>query len=469
MSIVALWSSDEAISATAGRNDASWHANGISIDTRTLAPGDLFVALDGDNRDGHQFVNDAFARGAAAALVHRRVEDAKGPLLEVKNTLEGLRDLARAARRRTKAKCVAVTGSVGKTGTKEALRLAFSVLGATHASAESYNNHWGVPLSLARMPVDTTYGIFEIGMNHVGEIAPLAELVKPNAAIITTVEPVHLAHFSSVEAIAEEKGDVFGWLAVGGSAIINRDNAYFPLLRAKAERFAAARVFGFGEHPESDARLITYAPTATGAHVTAIVYGHPVAYDLGVPGKHIAINSLAVLCAVLALGGDIDKAAKALARLQPPKGRGGRTEIAMAGGAFVLVDESYNANPASMRAAISLLGTADVPVRGRKIAVLGDMLELGPDAPAFHAGLADAIEAAGVDQVFTAGPLMEHLFNALASGRRGAHASDAAGLSAIVGNAVQPGDVVMVKGSFGSRMGVVVEALRALAVAKDGV
>ena len=459
MSVLALWSSDEAVAATAGRNDAPWHANGVSIDTRTLKPGDLFVALEGDNRDGHLFVQNAFERGAAAALVHRHVADAGGPQLEVKNTLEALRDLARVARKRSAAKTVAVTGSVGKTGTKEALRLAFSALGATHASAESYNNHWGVPLSLARMPVDTVCGIFEIGMNHVGEIAPLAELVKPNAAIITTVEPVHLAHFSSVEAIAEEKGDVFAWLAVGGTAIINRDNAYFPLLRAKAERFAAARVLGFGAHQESDARLLTCTPTENGSKITAIVGGHPVAYEIGVPGVHIATNTLSVLAAVLALGGDVDKAAQALSKLTPPKGRGARFELQVAGGTVLLIDDSYNANPASMRAAISVLGVT--PAGGRRIAVIGDMLELGSDAPAFHAGLNEVIEAAGIDLVFTAGPLSAHLADALAPARRGAHAKTAQELSGIVKDALQPGDVVMVKGSFGSRMGAVVEALRA--------
>lgn len=456
----ALWTAEEAEAATRGSASAPFEAHGLSIDTRTLERGDLFVALKGDNRDGHAFLGAAFEKGAAAALVSEEVA-AKGPLLRVTDTLEGLRGLGSASRARTRAKILAVTGSVGKTSTKEALRLVLSRFGATHASAASYNNHWGVPLSLARMPREAAFGIFEIGMNHAGEIAPLSGLIRPHVAIVTTVEPVHMEFFASVEAIAEEKGEIFSGLVSGGTAIINRDNPYFTLLRNKAERHGA-RVQGFGAHGEADAQLVVAAPDHEGTAVTAMICGRPVRYRLGAPGRHVALNSLAVLAGAEALGLDLQDAAAALADLEPPKGRGARSVIESGKGRIVLIDESYNANPASMKAALALLGETKPEGAGRRIAVLGDMLELGAGGPAYHAGLASAVESADADLVFLSGTLMEHLWDVLPPYRRGAKAPSAALLAEQLIAELRTGDVVMVKGSFGSRMGQVVDALKAL-------
>ena len=455
-----LWTAEDAVSATGGRTSAPFRATGLSIDTRSLEPGDLFIALKGDNRDGHEFIGAAFQKGAAAALVSEPA-DAKGPLLTVADTLDGLRGLGAASRARTRAKILAVTGSVGKTSTKEALRLVLGHFGATHASAASYNNHWGVPLSLARMPRETAFGVFEIGMNHAGEIAPLAGFAQPHVAIVTTVEPVHMEFFASVEAIAEEKGEIFSGLVAGGTAIINRDNPYFTLLRNKAERFNA-EVLGFGAHEEADAQLVAINPEREGSAVTAMICGQPVRYHLGAPGRHIALNSLAVLAAIHVLGLDLSEAASMLEELSPPKGRGARSRIESPAGRVVLIDESYNANPASMKAALALLGDTRPEGSGRRIAVLGDMLELGAGGPAYHAGLAAPIEAADVDLVFLSGPLMEHLWDVLPPYRRGARAATAAQLAELLIAELRAGDVIMVKGSFGSRMGQVVEALKTL-------
>lgn len=455
-----LWTAEEAARASNGTARGAFSAHGISIDTRTLERGDLFVALSGDNRDGHDFVDAAFANGAAAALVSQPGPWA-GPVLTVRDTLDGLRGLAREGRARTRAKIVAVTGSVGKTGTKEALRLVFEGFGATHASAASYNNHWGVPLSLARMPQDSAFGVFEIGMNHAGEIAPLAQLAQPHVAIVTTVEPVHIEHFPSVEAIADEKGDIFKGLTPGGVAVINRDNAYFTLLRGKAERLGA-RVLGFGSHLEADAQLLALEPENEGSHVTAMICGRPFRYHLGAPGRHVALNTLAVILAADALGLDVAAAAARLAALAPPKGRGAREIIKASSLTVTLIDESYNANPASMRAALSLLGDTQPQGAGRRIAVLGDMLELGAGGPAYHAELAGPIETADVDLVYVSGALMEHLWDVLPPYRRGHKAQTSAELAERLIADLRAGDVIMVKGSFGSRMGKVVEALQGL-------
>ena len=456
-----LWTAAEMTEATGGSASADFAVSGVSIDTRTLEPGDLFVALKGENGDGHLYVDGAFAKGAGAALVSQKV-DAKGPLFMVPDTLRGLEALGVAARRRALGKIAAVTGSVGKKSTKEALRVMLSGFGSTHASAASYNNHWGVPLSLARMPRETGFGVFEIGKNHAGEIAPLARFVQPHAAIITTVEPVHIEFFSSGEAIADEKGEIFAGLAPGGAAIVNRDNPYFTLLRAKAERYGG-RVLGFGAHREADAQLIALEPKGEGTVVTAVICGHPLTYFLGTPGRHMAMNSLAVLACAQAFGLTLNDAAARLAELKPPKGRGARSVIRLPGGSFTLIDESYNANPASMRAALALLGEAKPEKQGRRIAVLGDMLELGVGGPAFHAGLAEAIERADADLVYVSGALMEHLWDVLPPYRRGARAQTAGELAQILVGDLKPGDVVVVKGSFGSRMGQVVEALKSLA------
>ena len=372
--------------------------------------------------------------------------------------LASLGRLGIRARERTAAKVIAITGSVGKTSTKEALREALSPSGSVHASASSFNNHWGVPLTLARMPAGSRYGVFEIGMNHSGEITPLTKMVRPHIAIVTTVAPVHLEHFSSVKAIAEAKAEIFAGLEPDGVAILNRDGE-FALLLAERARARGAKVVFFGEHPEAGARLLKCSLHEDCTTVTADILGENVTYKLGAPGRHIAQNSLAVLAAVKIVGGDLMRAMLALQGHQQPKGRGKRHVLPVFGGTARLIDESYNANPTSMRAAIALLGSATVEGQGRRVAVLGDMLELGPEAAKLHAGLLEPLKAAKVDTVFCAGPLMHSLWQELPRGMRGAYAETSKALIDTLIDDVRAGDVLMVKGSLGSAMGPLVEAL----------
>jgi UDP-N-acetylmuramoyl-tripeptide--D-alanyl-D-alanine ligase len=447
----------------ARRSDALPEAvTGISIDSRSVAPGEAFFAIAGERHDGHDFVAAAIEAGAGLAVVAadgRAAFPADFPLLMVDDTLEALRDLARAARSRSQAKIVAVTGSVGKTSTKEALRLALRPEGEVHASAASFNNHWGVPLSLARLPESAHYGVFEIGMNHAGEITPLTRMVRPHVAIVTAIEPVHLEFFSGLAEIADAKAEVFLGLEPGGVAIVNRDNPYCDRLRRRARAAGAARVVTFGEHPRADARLLKCALHAEGSAVEAAILGAPVAYKIGAPGRHLVLNSLAVLATASLLGVDLALAALALAQQKPAAGRGTRIALEVPGGEALLIDESYNANPSSMRAALSLLGQAPIGPRGRRIAVLGDMLELGPSGPDLHRGLVEPIREHAVDLVFCAGPLMEALWQALPSERRGGYARSAEELEAAVVAAVGSGDALMIKGSLGSRMGPIVKSL----------
>lgn len=460
-----LWTRAEVLAATGGKAEgADWVANGVSIDSRTIEKGDLFVAIKGENSDGHAYVNTAFGNGAAAAVVSdvTPAMRAAGPLVVVPDALEALNALGRAARRRASAKVVAVTGSVGKTGTKEALRMILSEQGATHASAASYNNLWGVPLSLARMPADTRFGIFEIGMNHSGEITPLSKLVEPFVALITTVEAVHMAYFDSVEEIADAKAEIFDGLQKGGVAILNRDNPHYTRLEARAKAAGAGRIISFGEHPDADAHLEKLVLKETCSCVSATICGRPVTYKLGVPGRHIVMNSLAMLACIDALDADLALAALALAQLQAPRGRGERHLVEAPGRPFTVIDESYNANPASMRASIEALGQAEPEARARRIAVLGDMLELGPEAAALHREVAVPLARADIDLVFACGPLMRGLYDALPVDRQGAYAETSDALIGKLLEAIQSGDVVMVKGSNGSRMRPVVDALLAL-------
>jgi UDP-N-acetylmuramoyl-tripeptide--D-alanyl-D-alanine ligase len=470
LTMTALWTRDDLEAATGGRLIGEDRPiGGASIDTRTLEPGDLFFAIRGEARDGHDFVADALKRGAGAAVVSEaRAADlsAHGPVLAVPDAgadpvLTAMTRLGEAARARTDAQVVAVTGSVGKTGTKEALRHVLAGQGETHASAASYNNHWGVPLTLARMPRTTRYGVFEIGMNHPAEIVPLTAQVRPDIALITTVEPVHIEHFASVSAIADAKGEIFSGLEPGGVAIINRDTATFERLLAHARASRAGRVVSFGEHPEADVRAQTIVLRPDLSVVDAVVMGQPVTYKLGTAGRHTALNSLGVMAVIHALGADLAEAALSLAGLAPPVGRGERTALEIDGGTAYLVDESYNANPASVRAAIATLAGIETGPRGRRIAVLGDMLELGAASPDLHRGLAEAIEAARIDLVFASGPLMRNLFEALPVSRRGGVADTAADLIEPLTRNLRSGDAVMVKGSNGSRMGRIVEVLKA--------
>jgi UDP-N-acetylmuramoyl-tripeptide--D-alanyl-D-alanine ligase len=444
-----LWNSADAQSATLGKASARFAVNGFSIDTRTLKEGDLFVALKGDNRDGHDYVGAAFAAKAGAALVSRALDGVAGPLLTVADTQRGLEDLARAARARSNAKILAVTGSAGKTTTKEILRHALNGLGRTHVSAASYNNHWGVPLSLAALPETSEYGVFEIGMNHAGEIRNLVSFVRPHGALITTIAPAHLEFLGSCEAIADAKSEIFEGLMPGGFALIPADNIYADRLAARAAQAKVSRIVRFGKSGE--ARLLSFTPDGDGMRVRCDILGRMVDCLVGAPGAHIAGNVVGALAAVALLEGDVLNAAAGLRNFTALKGRGAR----FTAGDITVIDESYNANPASMAAALALLGAAN----GRKIAVLGDMLEMG--AGDHHAALAAPIEQAGTDLVFAAGREMKMLWDRLPSKRRGGYAENSAALAPQLLTALKPGDTVLVKGSNGAKMSVIVEALKA--------
>ncbi len=459
----ALWTSADAEAATLGRATAQFSTNGISIDTRSLKERDLFVALKGDARDGHEFVRTALEKGAAAALVSSIPKGANenAPLLCVANTLRALEDLGRASRARTHAKIVGVTGSAGKTTTKEILRLALGALGSTHASAASYNNHWGVPLSLASMPREIEFGIFEIGMNHFGEVRALVGLVRPHVALITTIAPAHLEFFGSCEAIADAKSEIFEGVVAGGAAVLPADSPYAERLHARAKQAGVSRIVSFGSAAGLDAQILSISEAGDTMKVEADVLGRTVHFRLRSTGAHLASNAVAALLTVAMLDGDVLNAAAALSDFTALKGRGARAQIPFGSGHIELIDESYNANPASMAAALDVLGRVQPQSGGRRIAVLGDMLEIGPEAPTLHAALADNIESAHVDLVFANGPNMRALFDALPASRRGAHAETSAELAPQVAASLQPDDVILVKGSLGSRMSTIIEALSA--------
>jgi UDP-N-acetylmuramoyl-tripeptide--D-alanyl-D-alanine ligase len=449
--MTALWSAEDLAEATGGALSARFAATGVSIDTRTLAPGDLFIALRGEAGDGHDHVGAAFAKGAAGAMVHRAVPGADH-LLMVDDTLSALARLGAYARGRFTGRLIAVTGSVGKTTTKEMLRTALAAQAPTHAAVASYNNHWGLPLTLARLPADAAYCVAEIGMNHAGEIAPLARLARPHVAVITAIAPAHIGYLGSLAAIAAEKASICQGLEAGGVAVLPADTPTLPLLREAA---AGARTVTFGAARDADVRLLAAAPDAEGSDVQTSLSGEGIRFRLPAPGRHMAMNALAALAGVAALGADPKQAAQALAGFVPMAGRGARRRLLVTGGSVLLLDESYNANPASVRAALNVLRLQSA---ARRIAVLGDMLELGEAAPDLHNGLAqDVLEAA--DLVFACGPLMRGLFDALPAARRGAHADDAATLAPLVGAALRPGDAVLVKGSLGIGMRRIVAGL----------
>ncbi len=460
-----LWTADALLVATQGQRHGEIAAvSGVSIDTRTLQKGDLFVALEGDSRDGHEFIRMAFEKGASAALVAtgRAAEFADaGPLLAVPDVLEGLRQIGRAARARSKARIAAVTGSVGKTGSKEAIRTVLSMQAETHASVASYNNHFGVPLTLARMPQSARFGVFEVGMNHAGEIEPLSRMVQPHVALITTVEAVHLEFFASVEAIADAKAEIFAGLLPDGVAVINRDNPHFERLNAAARASNAGRVVTFGAHHASDIRLVDCALMPEGSDVTVDFLGRRLVYRLGSPGRHNAMNSLGLLGVVEALGANVDAASKALIEVRPPAGRGARLHLGEEGQEITVLDESYNANPAAVRAALSILSATPVGKGGRRIAVLGDMRELGEQSAALHAGLAPDLAPNKVDLLLACGPYMKALWNDVPAALRGSYAADSSALETMLLETVRPGDTIMIKGSLGSRMGPLVTALKA--------
>ncbi len=437
--------------------------SGISIDTRSVKGGELFFAIAGETRDGHDFVRAAFAAGAAAAVVdedHAVALSGLPCLYVVGDVLRGLERLGTAARDRSAARVVAVTGSVGKTTVKEAMRLVMADAGPTHASVASFNNHWGVPLTLARLPAEARFGVFEIGMNHAGEITPLVAMVRPQIAVVTTVAAAHLEYFGTVEAIADAKAEIFSGIVEGGLAIVNRDIDTFERLRSAADASPARHLLTFGEHAEADARLERCTPLRDGSDVSARILGRRVDFRLGAPGRHLAVNALAVLLAAKAAGIDVDSAAASLGRFTAGPGRGARSVLHLADGDFTLIDESYNANPTSMRAALALLGSSQPGTGGRRIAVLGDMRELGPDAEGLHEALLPDVVDNAVDLVFAAGPLTHALFRSLPPNLRGLWGESSAAIEGALADGIRAGDVVMVKGSLGSRMGPLVAALK---------
>jgi UDP-N-acetylmuramoyl-tripeptide--D-alanyl-D-alanine ligase len=462
-----LWTADDLLEATGGRFGVAFDASGVSIDTRTIQPGDLFVALVGEAGDGHDYAVGAIEAGAAGVMAHRDISSVAGCLV-VDDTLAGLTRLGAFARARFPGRVVAVTGSVGKTTTKEMLRIALAAFGPVHAAVASYNNHWGVPLTLARIPraADASstpcpslrrdqFCIVEIGMNHAGEIAPLARLAKPHVAVITTVEAAHIGYLGGMQAIAEEKAAILQGLDAAGVAVLPADSPWFPLLR---ERAGIRQVLGFGSAPGTAAQLTQFEPSANYSVLAVEVAGRELRMRLNAPGRHMAMNAVATLASVAALGLDPVIAAEALEAFVPLPGRGAHRLLILADGAALLLDESYNANGASMRASLEVLRLQPAT---RRIAVLGDMLELGDAGPTEHASLAEDV-VRSADLVFTCGPLMRRLFDAIPPSIRGHHAEDAAALAPIVAARIQTGDAILVKGSLGSRMKAIVAALDAL-------
>ncbi|GHA52709.1 UDP-N-acetylmuramoyl-tripeptide--D-alanyl-D-alanine ligase [Amylibacter ulvae] len=466
-----LWTSQDAVLATGGRSTTDWVANGLSIDTREIEAGDIFVALK-DQRDGHDFVAQALEKGAAAALVSRIPNgvSSDAPLLIVDDVLHALENMARFARNRTSAKVIGVTGSVGKTGTKEMLRTALAGQGRVHAAERSFNNHWGVPLTLARMPMNTDYAVIEIGMNHPNEITPLARMADLDVAIVTTVAAVHMAAFKDVDEIAHAKAEIFDGLRKGGTAVINIDIPTAQILRDGANN-AGAKLIEFGQTDGADYHLGDVIVGNDTTNVSATAFGDPIMFKLSAPGKHLAMNALAVLAGAVGAGADLAMSMLALQDFTAPSGRGARQTIELAnidGASLELIDESYNANPTSVGASLDVLAAAQ-PIdnvgrirKGRRIAMLGDMLELGPDERQMHAELADHPAIARVDIVHSAGALMQSLHDALPVEKRGTWFADAQQMADKTHQLLDAGDVVMVKGSLGSRLALVVKSIQKL-------
>lgn len=451
-----LWSAEQAALATGGQAVGDWDVTGVSIDTRTLQTGDLFVALKAA-RDGHDFVANALAAGAGAALVSRVPDgvDDTAPLLIVPDVQAALEDLGRAARARTKAKVIAVTGSVGKTSTKEMLRQMLGACGKTHASVASYNNHWGVPLTLARMPADTEFAVIEIGMNHPGEIAPLAKMAAPDAAMVTTVAEVHLEAFDDITGIAQEKASIIDGLVPNGVAIMNADTPCTKVIETYTKD-VTTRWFGAAA---DDASLSDVQVKGAETHVVLQVEGTTYPVTIGSAGRHFAMNALGALLAVGYLGADRRTAATGLAAWNPVGGRGARQTLNIDGGTLDLIDDAYNANPTSLRAAMQVLAEADA---SRKIAFLGDMKELGEKEHDFHREVAQWPCTDAIDIIHTVGPLMQSLHDVLPNGKRGQHFEDSAAMAAHAAHLVQAGDAVLLKASLSTNMRKVVDALQEL-------
>ncbi len=459
------WQAEDVLRAVRGQSlhVQDWQAHGISIDSRSVQEGDLFIAIKGPSLDGHDYVHQAFENGAIAAIVSQQPPQVPpdAPLIHVDDTFTALQDLGRVSRARCQAKIMAVTGSVGKTSCKEQLRLMLGAINDTYANEGSLNNHWGVPLSLARMPTDTKYGVFEIGMNHKDELAPLSRNVQPAIALITNVEAVHLEYFNSVEEIADAKAEIFLGMDPGGIAVLNRDNPHYARLVAAARTQGLKKTLSFGHSSKCDARILALEPDEAGTNVEAIILGQKISYRVGAVGVHLAINALGTLLVCAALDVDLEICSNALSSYRTPERRGTRQTVTSTdGGCLTLIDETFNASPIATHAAIDVLGQISVHASGRRVAILGDMLELGEKAPEHHAGLAQALEECKIDVVHCCGEMMKHLYHALSPDMRGEFASSSDKLAPLVAETLHAGDVVMVKGSKGSHMEIVTGAIK---------
>jgi UDP-N-acetylmuramoyl-tripeptide--D-alanyl-D-alanine ligase len=457
--VTPLWTSGEIAEAVGGTASAEFSVTGVSFDSREVGQGDLFLALKGESSDGHRFLDGAFANGAAGAIVS---EPTSHKHVLVDDTTKALERLGIAARARVNATIFGVTGSVGKTGTKEALFAALDRCspGTVHRSVKSYNNHVGVPLSLARMPRETRYGVFEMGMNHAGELSTLTQFVRPHIALITTVGPAHIEHFADESGIADAKGEIFEGLEEGGTAIIPADNAHFSRLRAKAEKYAA-RIIPFGFAEEAEVRCIDHVPSSDGGSLVTAKLGEAMlCYSISQPGDHWISNSLAVLAAVEAAGADLATAGLALADMGGLKGRGARHALSLADGQAVLIDESYNANPVSMRATMAELAKTSGE---RRVVILGSMKELGENSPAFHRALKDPLEAADVSYALLVGEEMVELAKALSAdvawAGKFAHCANTVDATSRLQTVLKPGDIILVKGSNSMGLSALVDAL----------
>lgn len=452
-----MWNGDDIIKATGGKALGPIKPiTSVSIDSRKLQPGGLFVAIKGERLDGHAYVNSAFASGASAALVSSPPKE-NVPVIIVEDTLKGLTDIAIAGRKRAKGKIIGVTGSVGKTGTKEAIRVALAGAGKTYATQGNLNNHIGLPLSLANLPPDVKFGVFELGMNHTGEISHLTNILRPDIAVITNIGAAHLEFFESIEKIADAKAEIMEGLSKDGTMILNRDDAFYERLAKQAQKHGIARILTFGAHEKADYRLVNYQLQPLGSQVEAVIAGTPITYRIGTVGRHWALTSLAALAAATAAGADLANAAAALANFHEPEGRGKIREVTLKQGKVTIIDDCYNANPLSMTAAISKL--AELPGGGRKIAVLGDMLELGTTAAELHKALLAPLQKHAIDKLYATGSFMKHLYDTAPKAMQGVHTADAQALAKILPGQLQAGDKVLIKGSRGSRMDIVRDAI----------
>ena len=455
MTQAVLWTVSEIVAVTKGSHTGENRpVTGVSIDTRDIKPGDLFIALKGPNFDGNQFAEEALEKGATAVLTTRKGNPG---FITVPDTFTALHDLGAGGRARSNAKIIAVTGSVGKTSVKAMLQATFAMLGKTHASDASLNNHWGVPLSLARMPMDAEYAIFEIGMNHANEIAPLSKLVSPHVSIITTIASAHIQNLGSMENIARAKAEIFQGMSPDGTAILPHDSELYPILLAEARTQGLQKIISFGQSEKSDIRLV-------GVHgdqhdmIDATINNQPFSFKFGIPGSHQMVNALSVIAAVKTLDGDIRNALHAFATMTPVSGRGDQVPVHLPGGGepLLVINETHNASPIAVKAALVVL--QNTPVKNRRIIALGDMLELGPDSPQFHAELKDAILQTNPHAVYLSGPLMKHLADVLPP-EITHHFASSDQLAVALCAAVQPGDAVLLKGSRGAKMKLVVDAL----------